>query len=286
MELISKKTFQFILLILMNFYEPIYAQLNLTNEKDNFLTENEIAFKDGEWLEFRVHYGIFNASYITLSLTKEKLNGSEVLHSKGYGKTTGLLRLFFRVEDIYESYFEINRTQPIRFIRKIDEGGYTKNTIIDFDIDNQKAFVNDIKNGKESIHKIEKKTQDLISTFYYLRNYFPDEKIKINESFDVNIFFDEESYIFNLKFLGIELLDTKFGKIECLKFTPIVQTGRVFKEEESVTLWVSNDKNKIPIRIQANIAVGSIKCDLENFRNLKYPFKIRINENKVFNNFN
>ena len=66
MELISKKTFQFILLILMNIYEPISAQLNLTNEKDNFLTENEVAFKDGEWLEFRVHYGIFNAYKTTL----------------------------------------------------------------------------------------------------------------------------------------------------------------------------------------------------------------------------
>ena len=73
------------------------------------------------------------------------------------------------------------------------------------------------------------------------------------------------------------VLDTKFGQIECLKFIPIVQKGRVFNEEESITLWVSNDLNKVPIRIQADIAVGSIKCDLENFKNLKYPFKIRIN---------
>lgn len=269
MKFTSNKTFQFILLIVINFYLPISAQLNQTKEK-------EVAFKDGEWLEFRIHYGIFNASYVTLSLAKEKFNGMEVLHSKGYGKTTGLLRFFFKVEDIYESYFDINKTIPRRFIRKIYEGGYTKNKIIDFDLDNQKALVNDIKNGKKSHHKIEKNTQDLISTFYYLRNYFSEDKIKINESFDVNIFFDEENYIFNLKFLGIELLDTKFGQIECLKFTPIVQKGRVFKEEESVTLWVSRDQNKIPIRIQADIAVGSIKCDLENFKNLRYPFKIRI----------
>ena len=103
------------------------------------------------------------------------------------------------------------------------------------------------------------------------------DEIKINESFRVNIFFDKENYDFNLKFLGIEVLDTKFGQIECLKFIPIVQKGRVFNEEESITLWVSNDLNKVPIRIQADIAVGSIKCDLENFKNLKYPFKIRIN---------
>jgi hypothetical protein len=65
--------------------------------------------------------------------------------------------------------------------------------------------------------------------------------------------------------------------VECLKLRPYVQSGRVFKEQESVTLWVSNDDNKLPIRLQADILVGSIKADLENFKNLKYPFKIKVN---------
>ena len=277
MKSIFKRTFQLVFLCLSFSCFLISAQINQTKKKGDYLKEKQIVFKDGEWLEFRIHYGFFNASYVTLSLEKEKFNEYDVFHSKGYGKTTGLLRFFFKVEDIYESYFDINKTLPLRFIRKIDEGGYTKNTIIDFDLVNQKAYVNDIKNGEKSNHRIEKNTQDLISTFYYLRNYFSLDEIKINESFRVNIFFDKENYDFNIKFLGIEVLDTKFGQIECLKFIPIVQKGRVFNEEESITLWVSNDLNKVPIRIQADIAVGSIKCDLENFKNLKYPFKIRIN---------
>ena len=249
--------------------------LNLCySQNKNF---NFYSFKAGEKLEYKLNYGFLNASYASLTLNEEILDGEKVFRATSVGRTTGLARLFFKVEDIYESYFDINKTLPLRFIRKIDEGGYTKNTIIDFDLVNQKAYVNDIKNGEKSNHKIKKNTQDLISTFYYLRNYFSLDEIKINESFRVNIFFDKENYDFNLKFLGIEVLDTKFGQIECLKFIPIVQKGRVFNEEESITLWVSNDLNKVPIRIQADIAVGSIKCDLENFKNLKYPFKIRIN---------
>ena len=88
------------------------------------------------------------------------------------------------------------------------------------------------------------------------------------------MFFDKENYLFKLKFLGEEVLKTKFGNIKCLKFRPYVQSGRVFNEEESVTLWVSSDKNKLPIRLQADLAVGSIKCDLEKFKNLNYPFVI------------
>ena len=90
------------------------------------------------------------------------------------------------------------------------------------------------------------------------------------------MFFDNENYLFKLKFLGEEILDTKFGKISSLKFRPYVQSGRVFREQESVTMWVSNDKNKVPLKIQANLAVGSIECDLENYKNLKYPFLINI----------
>jgi len=271
-----KKTFQLIILFINVSFSILSGQENQAEKEIKSLNEDEIAFKHSEWLEYRLHYGIFNASYVSLSLNKEKLNGKDIFHARGYGKSTGLLRFFFKVEDIYESYFNINKTQPLRFIRNIDEGGYTKNTIIDFDINKKIAFVNDIKNNQKSNHKIEKNTQDLISTFYYLRNYFSRDKVKINESLDVNIFFDKENYKFNLKFLGVEILNTKFGQIECLKFLPLVQQGRVFREEESVTLWVSNDLNKIPIRIEADILIGSIKCDLENFKNLKHPFKIKI----------
>ena len=98
--------------------------------------------------------------------------------------------------------------------------------------------------------------------------------MKVNESFDINMFFDNENYVFKLKFLGVETIRSKFGRIKCMKFRPLVQSGRVFEEQESVTLWVSEDKNRLPIRLQADILVGSIKADLENFKNLKYPFEI------------
>ena len=60
----------------------------------------------GEWLEFRIHYGFFNASYATIELVKDTLNGSPVFHAKGYGRTIGLARLFFKLEDYYDTYFD------------------------------------------------------------------------------------------------------------------------------------------------------------------------------------
>jgi Protein of unknown function (DUF3108) len=89
------------------------------------------------------------------------------------------------------------------------------------------------------------------------------------------MFFDNESTKFKLKYLGNEDIETKFGKISCMIFRPLVQSGRIFKEEESLTVWISNDDNKIPVRIKASLAVGSIKADLDSFKGLKYSFKVK-----------
>ncbi|WP_424500132.1 DUF3108 domain-containing protein [Robiginitalea sp.] len=233
------------------------------------------AFKPGEWLKFRVHYGIFNASYATLHLTSETLGDNPVYHVVGTGKTTGLASIFFKVDDRYESYFGKIDGRPHRFIRKIDEGGYTRDVEINFDYSQQKALYHDKKKEEKKQFDIEYSIHDLISAFYYLRNAYEVSDLVLGESLELKVLFDDDGiFTFRLKYVGVEILKTKFGNVECLKFRPFVQSGRVFKEEESLSLWVSNDKNKIPIRIQADLLVGSIKADLEAYNSLKNQFKI------------
>ncbi len=258
-----------IVLILFLSTQLIFSQ---TNSKSTLPAMQ--SFQDGEWFQLRLHYGPFNASYATFSLEREALNNKAVFHAKGFGETTGIAKWFFKVEDYYESYFDENTGKPYKFIRDINEGGYTKNIEIDFNHEEGIARVNDKKKGEINNFSIENNVQDLISCFYYLRNFYPKDGVEVNESFDINMFFDNENYVFKLKYLGKEAINSKFGKINCMKFRPLVQSGRVFEEQESVTLWVSEDKNRLPIRLQADILVGSIKADLENFKNLKHPFKI------------
>lgn len=234
------------------------------------------SFQEGEWFQLRLHYGIFNASYASFTLKRDTLEAKPVFHAKGFGETTGLARWFFKVEDYYESFFDEKSGAPYKFIRNINEGGYTKNIEIDFDHFSKTANVLDKKKKETNKYKIESNVHDLISCFYYLRNHYPKKGLEINQAFDINMFFDNENYVFKLKYLGKEIIESKFGEVSCLKFRPVVQSGRVFKEQESVTLWVSDDKNRLPIRLQADILIGSIKADLENFKNLKHPFEIVI----------
>lgn len=238
------------------------------------------AFQAGEWLKFRIHYGIFNASFATLHLKTDELNGKQVYHAVGEGRTTGLARAFFKVDDLYESYFSMDSIQPYRFIRKIDEGGYTKDVAIDFDYGENKAIIRDNKHQKTSFLDVHKDIQDLVSASYYLRNNYNPKNYAVGEFLDMDMLFDNNIFKFRLKYLGKEVLRTKFGKVECLKFRPFVQAGRIFKESESLTLWVSNDLNRIPVRIKADLAVGSLKADLDAFNGLRNQFKIIVKQRR------
>tara|TARA_R110000744_G_scaffold116711_4_gene218254 strand:+ start:4319 stop:5146 length:828 start_codon:yes stop_codon:yes gene_type:complete len=238
-------------------------------------TENTSAFKIGEWLKFRIHYGFLNASYATLQVKSHELDGVPVYHVVGNGKTTGFASIFFKVDDTYESYFDKKDGKPYKFIRKIDEGGYTKDIEVNFDHNKDIAVLNDKKKDKKFNFTIQEGIQDLVSAFYFLRNNYKVEELVEGESIELNLLYDDDGvFKFKLKYLGKEVLRTKYGKVECLRFRPYVQSGRVFKEQESLSLWVSNDNNRIPIRIQADLSVGSIKADLDGYNGLKHQFKI------------
>lgn len=232
------------------------------------------AYDDGEWLKFRVHYGLITAGVATLEVKSKVIDSKEVFHVIGFGESTGMTSWFFNVEDHYESYIIKDKDLPQRFIRKIDEGGHTKDIRIDFDHTSQNATIIDFKNDTEKIVSFPRDAQDMVSSFYYLRNNLDVKDIKINDAIELDMFFDRENYKFKLKFLGREVLDTKFGEVSCLVFRPYVESGRVFKEKESLTIWVSDDDNKIPLLIKADLAVGSLKATLIEFKKLKNSFKI------------
>ena len=245
--------------------------------------QKDTAFQKGEWFKFKMSYsGWLKAGEATLKIDEKVLKGKPVFHVVGKGKTTGLINAFFKVRDRYESYFDKNTGAPYKFIRKIDEGGHTKDIEINFNHQEQKAIVNNKKRKKVTTITTERDVQDMVSMYYYLRNNIDIDALKEGDEIKTTMFFDEENYGFKLKYLGRESIKIEINgsrvKVKTLKFRPYVMAGRVFKEEESLTLWVSSDKNKIPLKIKADLAIGSLRADLEAFKGLKHSFQLEIDD--------
>lgn len=229
------------------------------------------SFERGEFLKYRIHYGVLNAGFASVELKESNQKSDSLIHAVGKGWTTGMVGFIFSVEDRYESYFSENELKPTHFIRKIDEGGYTQDKEVHFDFNTHQAKEINHKKSTESSFFIQNNVQDMLSSFYYMRNIdFSD--LKANDSIDINMFFDGKMNPIKLMVLGRETIKTKFGKIETIKIRPLVQKGRVFKDEENVTLWISDDMNKIPLKIKASLLVGAAKAELVEYNGLVHPF--------------
>ena len=250
----------------------LYIFILSTLSFDSF---KEDSFDVGEYIKFRIHYGIVNAGYATLEVKDATINNKKVYHAVGKGYTTGMSKFFFKVEDLYESYFDKETGEPYRYVRKINEGGYTKNQEGFFNQKENRILVKDYKRKSEKTIVLTNNVQDILSSFYYLRNHPDIDKLKSGESISIDMFFDDEITKFKLKYIGRQDITTKFGTVSTMVFKPLVQTGRVFKEKESLTLWITADDNKIPVRIKAELAVGSLKADIDEFKGLKSPFKVK-----------
>lgn len=223
---------------------------------------------NGEFLKFRVHYGLLNAGYATLQLSSTTYNGKPHYHGVGLGESTGAVKLFFKVDDRYETYMDKSNLESSKFIRKINEGGYVRDQTMTINHSAKKIYYTDNRNNKTVTYNFTGQVHDMISAFYYLRNMDTD-KYKTGDFIALNIFMDDELLNFRLKILGRETKSTKFGNIKCIKIRPYVLSGRVFKSKESVTIWVTDDINHVPVQIKADLAVGSLKADLDSYKNTK-----------------
>lgn len=230
--------------------------------------------KSGERLHYRIHYGPLNAGTATLTTLKTNYQGVPHFYVKGEGRSTGAVRAFFPVDDLYESFININTGLPSFYVRNVKEGGYSQHLQTAFNHSNQTLILTDKKNpanGSKTLKSV-RGIQDMLSAFYHLRGR---DDLTVGKTIRMNVWIDDEMFAFQLKVNGTENVKTKFGTINCLKITPMVMSGRVFKAKESVTMWVSNDENKVPIAIKAELAVGSLRADLERYSNVMYDLNFK-----------
>lgn len=242
--------------------------LSATEEAgDKLPVKNNFAFRPGEKLTYRLHYGILTAGEAVLEVKPDVLNinGRQVYHIVGTGYTTGTTDWFFKVRDRYETYMDKDALLPWYFVRRVDEGGFKFSQDYSFNHYTKKVDI-----GNNQKYDIPGEVQDMVSAFYAARNMNLSHA-KTGDVLSMICFMDKELWPMKIKLIGRETISTDIGDIRCLKFRPIVQKGRVFKQEEDMTVWISDDANHLPVRAQADILVGSIKMDLTGVKNLANP---------------
>lgn len=227
------------------------------------------SFRDGENLLYVVKFGFIVGGNATLVLKQEYFNNKLVFHARGEAKTVGLAEKLYSVKDVFESFFDLHTILPYKSIRDVKEGNYRKH---------EEAIFNHAGNTvyctrKDTVVTIPKNTLDMMSLLYYIRSIDLYD-MKNGDVLRTVTFFDEELFPFDIRFKGTEVVKTKYGKIRCYRFDPVVEPGRMFKSEDDMTIWISADRNLIPIKVKFNLVVGSLHMELSEYSNLKYPLGI------------
>lgn len=239
----------------------------IANQSAEFRSVKNEAFKPGEMLRYRVHYGIVDAGEAILEVKEceKKVAGRKLIHVEGTGRSLGGFDWFFKVRDRYESYIDEQAMFPWLFVRRVNEGGYK--------IEQDYTFLqnkNKVDLGQGKSMEAPANVQDMLSSFYYARTLNFDNA-KVGDVFTINTVCDGEMFPLKIKYMGKETVNLRKGKYRCMRFVPVVLTGRIFKSNEDLSVWITDDKNKIPILAKAKIWVGSIKCEVVEFKGLANP---------------
>ena len=185
---------------------------------------------------------------------------------KAEGKTLKSFDWAYKVRDRFETYIDAEAIVPISYNKNIQEDKYTDNDLVTFKHNSKKLF------GVKGMLDMPVYTHDVISAIYYVRN-IDFTKSKVGDKFPLDVYLDNKIYNLGFKYAGKETITTDIGKVKCIKLVPTLIVDRVFKDQEDMTVWISDDENKIPIRVKAKIMVGSIKVDLTSYSGLKNEFK-------------
>ncbi len=237
---------------------------------NDFCGVNNFSFRSGEVVTYKVFYnviGLFvDAGDASFTVAEEKLNNRPVYHVIGSGSSNPSYDWIFRVRDQYQTYIDTATLKPMRFLRHVEEGKFRKDEAVNFYHDQGRAV------STKGAFKISSCVQDVLSAIYYARNidfskYQPGQKIPFS------MFLDDEEHNIYIRYLGKEIVKTRYGKFRAIKFKPMLIQGTIFSGGELMTVWVSDDRNRIPLRIESAITVGSVKVDMMGYRNLRHPLQ-------------
>jgi Protein of unknown function (DUF3108) len=227
------------------------------------------AFKPSEYLQFKIFYsaagfikiGAGEATFVTKA---EKLGNQYTYHVIGEGSTYSFYDGIFKVRDKYESFMDTANLTSVKFVRNISEGGFKKLENVSFN------RVNSTATSKEGTYKLPDCTQDVLSAVYSARNINFDS-YKVGDKIAFTMFLDNQVHNMYLRYLGKEKIKTSYGKFRAIKFKPLLVKGTIFEGGEKMIVWVSDDNNHIPLRVESPIIVGSVKIDMIRYANLRHP---------------
>jgi hypothetical protein len=228
-------------------------------------------FGRGERMDYRIHYGFVNAGEAVMRVdeTIHRLSGRPCYKVEVFGRTTGFFDLIMHVRDVWGSYIDTSAIVSHQFFQDIEEGKYRKKEVIDFDHRHNIAQVHRLDKESGALREkvnfdVPDHIQDIVSGYYYIRTLNFDT-MQANQVFEIVGFYDDTTYTVPIRYLGKEQLKTKLGDYSSIVMSPIMPKNTFFRGRNPVKAWLSDDQHKVPLKVKAELLIGSVEIDIKSF---------------------
>jgi hypothetical protein len=225
----------------------------------------EPVFKDGEELTYKLKYGFFTGAEAHLKVEDGgKVDGQPTFHIVADGKTAGTFDVFYKVRNRYETWVDRTTLLPYLYQENRREGSWKHVDKVTFDREAGKIT------AMKGVVPVKGRVFDFVSAYYFAR-CLDVSVMKIGEKFELPYFLDDEVHTLGITYVGKEQVSCPLGTFNCLKFSPTIIPGRIFKKDSKLYLWITDDNNRIPIKANVGLIVGSVTMELTDTKSLRYP---------------
>ncbi len=228
--------------------------------------KKEAVFEAGEVLTYKLRYGFITAAEATIKVLESdlKFDNNPTFKLTVDAQTSGTFDIFYKIRDHYDSYIDKNLLTPYFYQENIREASYRRQDKARF---NQAG--KSVVSNRGTFTTPTTQTFDLVSAYYFARS-LDLSNVKAGDKFAINYFLGEEISKLEIEYIGKETVKSKLGNIRCLKFSPSIKPGRIFKKDSRLYLWVTDDGNRVPVKAQVEILVGAVTMELKSASGLKY----------------
>lgn len=243
----------------------------------------DLAFYPGEEIEYTVYYnwGLLwvNAAMVTFNVHEKVYMNRPVYHFDSYGQTLRKFDWLFKVRDRFQSYVDKETFRPLWYEMDTYEGGYEARDVYNYFPENNSVIAtteNSDRPRQTDTLTILPCTFDIITAVYFARN-LDFSTYSMNEAIPFSILMGNELHELSPRYLGKETIKTREGEtFDCIKFSVELVAGFIFTEGNEMFVWVTDDENRVPVVVEAQIRIGSVKAMLKTARGLKNPDMVRV----------
>ena len=239
-----------------------FLSTTLMGQNSEFRKIENNSFTVGEKLTFNIKYGFVTAGVAVMEIPKiKKIAGRDVYHVTFKVNSLPSFDAFYKVRDRYETYIDTESLFPWRFEQHVREGGFSMDFAAFFD--HRKG----VAKTSRGTYDIPENVNDIVSTFFYART-LDYSNLEIGDKFELHNFYKKQVYPLDVIYKGKETVEVEAGTFDCIMVEPVIVEGGLFKTEGKITIWLTDNELKIPVKVKTKILIGSIDAELSAYEGL------------------